>query len=119
MTFKVLLANWWSLQVPRNEMRKRMDFIGYFEFDPKDFDDIIPLFQKAMAVREKEPDKFPTIEYGPVSMAGGWKGFSIYHDPTSEQMNAIVIHYMPYMTFKFVNISPAPKMIEQYLKTKK
>jgi hypothetical protein len=96
-----------------------MDFIGYFEFDPKDFDDIIPLFQKAMAVREKEPDKFPTIEYGPVSMAGGWKGFSIYHDPTSEQMNAIVIHYMPYMTFKFVNISPAPKMIEQYLKTKK
>ena len=32
-----------------------MNFIGYFEFDPKDFDDIIPLFQKAMAVREKEP----------------------------------------------------------------
>jgi hypothetical protein len=96
-----------------------LDFIGYFEFDPKDFDKIIPLFQDTMAAREKDPGKFPTIEYGPVSMAGGFKGFSIYHDPTTEQMNALVIQYMPYMTFKFVNISPAPKFIEQYMKAKK
>ena len=96
-----------------------MDFIGYFEYKPEDFDKIIKLFRKAMEAREKDKEKFPKMVYGPVGMAGGWKGFTVYKDPTQKQMNSLVIHYMPYMTFKFISLTPASEMIEQYLKEKK
>lgn len=96
-----------------------MDFIGYFILEPNDFPAVIEKFKKVMESREKEPEKFPKIVYGPVSMSGEWKGFAIYENPTPEQINALVIEYAPEMIFKFEMVYPSPKFIEQYIKMKK
>lgn len=96
-----------------------MDFIGYFVLDPKDFPEVMKKFKKVMDSRDTEPNKFPKIAYGPVSMGGEWKGFTVYENPTPEQINALIIEYAPEMTFKFEMLYPTPKFIEQYLKMKK
>jgi len=96
-----------------------MNFIGYYELKPEDFDEVIKKFQEAMAEREKDPDKYPKILFGPVTMGGQWRGFTVYEDPTGEQLNALMIQYKDLMTFKFVHIYDSAKFIEQYLKTKK
>ncbi|MFQ6075371.1 MAG: hypothetical protein ACE5Z5_04450 [Candidatus Bathyarchaeia archaeon] len=95
-----------------------MNYIGFFEFCPEDFGKVIEKFRQAMAEREKEPEKFPKILFGPVSMGGEWKGFVLYENATPEQIMNVVIHYEPEMTYKFVPLLEATKLIELYLKKK-
>ena len=96
-----------------------MDFIAYYEYDPKDYGQIIKKFQEIMAIRKSDPDKFPKIKYGAVQMAGQHKGFAIYENSTTEQMNALVIYWMPLLSTKFVSLTPASEFVEMYMKMKK
>ena len=97
---------------------EKMKYIAFWETSPEDFDKVIPKFREIMAARETEPEKFPKIIFPPHNMGGELKGCAIYEDPTEEQINNLVIHYMPEITFKFVPLSEPAKFIEQYLKSK-
>ena len=99
-----------------------MKYIGFYEVDPNDFVKIIPKFKVAIAARKTEPNKFPKIIFDTHSMSvegRRWKGLTIYEDPTEEQLNNLIIHYHPEITFQFVLLSPAESFIPQFLKMKK
>ena len=95
-----------------------MKCICFWEFEPEDFDKIIEKYKQAMEDREKFPDKFPKILFGPYSLGGEWKGFTVY-DATPEQMTNLALHYMPEEKLKFVPIFDSKKALELYLEMKK
>jgi hypothetical protein len=95
-----------------------MKYICFWEFKPEDFDKMIEKYKQAMEDREKVPDKFPKILFGPYSLGGEWKGFTVY-DATPEQMTNLALHYMPEEKLKFVPIVDSKKAIELYLEMKK
>jgi len=100
-----------------------MKSIGFWECKPEDFAKIIPMFREAIDARKTAPNKFPKIIYETsfmsVSGSSQWKGFSIYEDPTEEQLNNMIIHYHPLITFQFMQLTSAEKFIPQFLKMKK
>lgn len=96
----------------------KMKYICFWEFKPEDFDNIIEKYRQAMEDREKIPDKFPKILFGPYSIGGEWKGFTVY-DATPEQMTNLALHYMPEEKLKFIPILDSKKALELYLKMKK
>ena len=95
-----------------------MKCICFWEFEPEDFDKMVEKYKQAMEDREKFPDKFPTILFGPYSLGGEWKGFTVY-DATPEQMTNLALHYMPEEKLKFIPIFDPKKAIELYLEMKK
>ena len=96
-----------------------MKYICFWEFKPEDFDKMIEKYKQAMEGREKVPEKFPKILFGPYSLGGEWKGFTVYEDATPEQMTNLILHYTPEEKMKFVPIFEGAKFIEIYMKMKK
>ena len=99
-----------------------MKFVGFYEVKPEEFAKVIPKFQEAYASRTTAPNKFPKIVFDTHSMSAEgskWKGLTIYEDPTEEQLNNLVIHYHPEVTFQFVQLSSASGFIPQFVKMKK
>jgi hypothetical protein len=96
--------------------------IGFYELKPEDFAKVIPKFREAVAARDTAPGKFPKIVFDTHAMSGPgsqWRGLTIYEDPTEEQLNNLVIHYHPEVTFQFVPLQAAGGFIPQFLKMKK
>jgi hypothetical protein len=96
-----------------------MNVIAFFEYEPEDFEKAAKKFGEAMADRQKGSKKFPKQIFPTTALGGEYKGFVIYEDPTEEQLNNIVIHYMPEIKWKFVQLADAAKFIDQYFKAKK
>jgi len=97
-------------------------FIGFYELKPEDFAKVIPKFREAIAARTTAPGKFPKIIFDNHAMSvpgSQWKGFTIYEDPTEEQLSNLVIHYHPEVTFQFVQLTEAAGFVSQFLKMKK
>ncbi len=90
--------------------------------NPEDFAKVIPKFKEAIDARKTAPSKFPKIIFDNHAMSvpgGQWKGFTIYKDPTEEQLNNLMIHYHPEVTFQFVQLSSADVFVSQFLRMKK
>ena len=101
---------------------EKVKFIGFYELKPEDFAKVIPKFREAIAARKTAPGKFPKIIFDnhAMSVPGNlWKGLTIYEDPTEEQLNNLVIHYHPEVTFQFVPLQAAEGIVSQFLKIKK
>ncbi len=99
-----------------------MKFVGFYEVKPEDFAKVIPKFSEAYASRKTAPNKFPKIIFDTHAMSVSgtlWKGLTIYEDPTEEQLNNLIIHYHPEVTFQFVQLSSAEIFIPQFVKMKK
>ena len=96
-----------------------MKVLAFGELCPEDFEKVRDKFRSGMAEREKGSKKFPKMIFPPHMVSGEFKNVMIYEDPTEEQLNALVIHYMPEMTFKFMTLEDAGKFIEQYAEEKK
>jgi hypothetical protein len=96
-----------------------MKVMSFLEYCPEDFEKILAKFRSAMADREKGSKKFPKYAFTTHGVGGEAKTVQVYEDPTEEQLNALVIHYMPEGKFKFVPLLDAGKFIEQYNKEKK
>ena len=95
-----------------------MKYVCFWEFKPEDLDTIIEKYGKAMEDREKTPDRLPKILFGPYSLGGEWKGFTVYEDATPEQMTNLALHYMPEEKMRFVPLFDAKETIELYKKMK-
>ncbi len=99
-----------------------MKLAGFWEFKPEDMTKVIPKFGEAIAARKTAPGKFPKIIFDnhAMSVPGHmWKGFTVYEDPTEEQLNNLMIHYHPELTFQFVPLHAADVFVSQFLKMKK
>ena len=96
-----------------------MKFIAFCEYDPKDFDKVIEKFRQAMAEREKGTGKFPKQLFPAHSFGGLPKVIVILENPTEEQLNNLVAHYMPEMKIELVPLLDAETFIPTYMKMKK
>ena len=96
-----------------------MKVLAFGEFCPENFEKVVEKFRQVMADRQRGSVKYPKLVFPPHAVGGEFKTVMIYEDPTEEQLNALVIHYMPEMTLKFVNLADAGKFIEQYNKERK
>jgi len=96
-----------------------MKVMSFLEYCPEDFEKIVEKFRSAMADREKGSKKFPKVAFASHSFGGEFKSVQVYEDPSEEQLNALVIHYMPEGKLKFVPLLDAGKFVEQYFKEKK
>jgi len=94
-------------------------YIAFVEYDPEDFDKVIEKFRQAMAEREKGTGKFPKQIFPAHHLGGQHKAFTIYEDPTEEQLNNVIAHYTPEAEFKLVPLIDSAKFISTYLKMKK
>jgi hypothetical protein len=93
--------------------------LAFGEYCPEDFEKVAERFRQAMAERQRGSVKFPKMIFPPHGISGESKTVMVYDDPTEEQLNALVIHYLPVMTFKFMPLLEATKFIEQYNKERK
>jgi hypothetical protein len=92
-------------------------YIEFWEFCPKDFDEVIERFIAFGKEVEKHPDKYPEILFSSHGMAGETKGFEVV-EATSEQIEDDIIFWTGLVTLKFVPIFEAAKIVEKYLKSK-
>jgi len=93
--------------------------INFSEYSLEDFEKVAEKFRVAMADRAAGSTKFPKVIFPAHGLGGEPKVITIYEDATEEQLNNLVIHYMPEMTCKFVQLQDGTKFIEQYFKQKK
>jgi len=96
-----------------------MNYIGFWEYSPEDFDKVIELFRQATVEREKGTGKFPKILFPSHGIGGEHKGFTVYENATPEQLTNLVLHYTPVMKFKILPIFESAKVVELYQKMKK
>jgi len=96
-----------------------VDYIGFWEFCPEDFDKVIAKTKYVWAEREKGSEKFPKTRFPPHSMGGEWRGFTIYGNASPEQLQNLTLYMAPEEKFEFVPIFDASKVIDQYLNMKK
>jgi hypothetical protein len=66
-----------------------------------------------MEDREKIPDEFPKVFFGPYSLGVEREGFTLY-DAIPEQMTNLALHYMPEGKLKFAPILDSKKALELY-----
>jgi hypothetical protein len=96
-----------------------MNYIAFWEFKPEDLDKIIEKYKYAMAEREKGTGKFPKFLFPSHSIGGEYKGFTIYENPTPEQLMNLVLYFSPEEKMKFAPIFESAKYIERYMAIKK
>ena len=96
-----------------------MKVINFSEYCLEDFEKVAEKFRIAMADREKGSKKFPKVVFPAHGVGGEPKVITIYEDATEEQLNNLVIHYMPEMTCRFVQLQDGTQFIQQYFKEKK
>jgi len=81
-----------------------MKYIAFWEFCPEDIDKVIEKYKQVIAERQKFPDKYPKVIFGPFGMGGESKGFVGLETDDPEQMMKWVLAYWPVEQIKFVPI---------------
>ena len=122
MTFKVLLANWWSpspeMETERERRAEEMKYLMYWEFSPEDMDKVIKKAVEYQQMVAKNPEKYPKNLFPPHSLGGQTKGIAIL-DATEEQCAKLIMHYLPEEKVKLVPLFATAPLIEEYQKSKK
>jgi len=95
-----------------------LKFIAFWEFCPEEIDKVIEKNRQVVAEREKHPDKYPKVIFGPFGM-GENKGFTCLETEEQEKLSLWQLAYWPHMMIKFVPIYESTKIIEQWQRMKK
>ena len=96
-----------------------MKVLAFVEFRPEDSKKVAEKFRLIQAERQKGSEKFPKLVFPPHVFSGEFKIVVIFEDPTEEQLNNLMIHYLPDLTFNFVPLTDYANFVEQYFKAKK
>ncbi len=91
-----------------------MKYIGFWEFDPKDFDKVL----KKYVDQDSWPDFPETISEG-FGLGGEFRGFQLYETDNPEHLTNLSLYYMPEMEFNFIPIFEVAKVVERYQEIKK
>ena len=94
-----------------------MKYICYYEFEAKDLDKIIPLFQKMVELRGKPG--YPKGLTNTYVFGGETKGFTLYEVSDPQEITNHYVHYHPHLKLKWVPLTEASDVIATYLKSKK
>jgi len=98
----------------------RLKFIGFWEYDLKDADEVVEKFRRAMAERAAgKREDFPKLIYGPFHIGGESKGFAIYETDNMEAITNMTVYYTPVLKMKFLPIHESTRVAELYLQSKK
>ena len=89
-----------------------MRFVGFWEFDPEDLDNIVEKSRQTTAEREDFPRSYPEIIFGPCLIGGVQKGFTVYEAEDPEQLANVSLRYMPEMRFRFIPIFETEMILE-------
>ena len=96
-----------------------LKFIGFFEYDLKDTDEVVDRFRRITAEREKGTQKYPKLLDGPYTIGGESKVFAIYETDNMDTITNLTIYYIPVLRMKFLPIHESSKVVELYLKSRK
>ena len=104
----------------KKEGGERLKFIGFFEYDPKDADEVVERFRRATAERAAgRHEDFPKVVSGPYAIGGEPKGFTIYETDNIDAITKISVYYTPVLKMKFLPIHESTRVAELYLQSKK
>lgn len=101
-----------------------MRYIGVYEYDIEDVDNVFTKGKEISAEREQFPDKYPkrlllqdgsTAEFG---VLGEPKGFTLYETDDPEQLMNLILFWSPVMEWKFMPIIHPSKSMVVWEKTK-
>ena len=98
---------------------EKLKFIAFYEWKPEDMDKVLERKAQTVAIREKDPERFPKVIFGPFAMGGEAKSFVVYETDNPDQLWNIALHYAPFVKWKFVPIQESAKVVELYQKMKK
>ena len=94
-----------------------MKYICQWEFEAKDFDKIIPLFQKMVELRGRPG--YPKGIGPTYAFSGETKGFQLYEVDDPQQITNHYVHYHPYLKLTWKPLTEATDVVATYLKSKK
>jgi hypothetical protein len=111
---------WGAIQVPLKKREvEKLKFIAFYKWKPEDMDKVLERKAQTSAIREKDPERFPKVIFGPFTMGGEAKSFVVYETDNPDQLWNIALHYTPLVKWKFVPIQESAKNVELYQKMKK
>jgi hypothetical protein len=93
--------------------------LAFVEFRPEDTEKVAEKFKLVLAERKKGSEKFPKLVFPAHIYSGEFKIIAIFEDPTEEQLNNLMVHYLPVLKFNFVPLTDYTNFVEQYLEARK
>ena len=104
-----------------------MKYLGFFERNFADVEKILELYKQVLDEREKGSDMFPkTLLFESHTLAGelykrsrDLQGFFIFETDKEEHLINYMLHYAPYMDFRFIPLTEDRKTAEARLGLKK
>jgi len=96
-----------------------MKFIVFMEWKPEEVGKVIEKYSEAMAKMKEHPARFPKTIFGPFTMGGEPKGFSVVEIDNPDQIPNSVFLYLPLITMKYVPINESAGVIEISAQMKK
>jgi hypothetical protein len=83
-----------------------MKFVGFWEYDPKDMEEISKIMGKCESGLE--------FVLGPVSIGGQHKGFTIFETDDIDKITKYVAHYAPLVDFTVYPLVRASALFQKY-----
>ena len=93
-----------------------MKYICYYEYDPKDLDEVIDRFMKMIPLRDTAD--YPTAISTTYGLGGQDKGFTIYEVDNQQQLINHHIHYTPVLKLKWIPLMESTDFVTTYRKKK-
>jgi hypothetical protein len=85
-----------------------MQFVGFWEYDPKDMEEISEIMGKCESGLE--------FIFGPVSIGGQHRGFTIFETEDIDKITKYVAHYAPLVDFTVYPLVRVSEFFEKYMR---
>lgn len=95
-----------------------MKYIGYWEFDLRDWDKAFELDEHISATRRENPKDFPEIVLGAHFIGGSNKGLTIFETDDPKELLNVSLRFVPVLTWKFIPLYSATESAELRKKMK-
>ena len=96
-----------------------MKYIGYWEFDLKDWEEAYRINDEFTQAIKDNPDDFPEFILGPHFIGGSNKGLTIFETDDPKKLLNISIPFVPVLKWKFLPLYPAGESNQIYQNLKK
>ncbi|MHA2041433.1 MAG: DUF3303 domain-containing protein [Candidatus Thorarchaeota archaeon] len=95
-----------------------MQYIVFWEYDPKELDSAVKKLIEFRKEIKKNPDNYAKPLTPNYTMSVGFKGFQLFEADNPEQLARMVLHYRPEVKFEVVHITETKKTVKLYQESK-
>ena len=88
-----------------------MKYIGYWEYDLKDTEEVLVAYMRMEEQRAKEPEKWSKVIGNPMVVGGCGKGYTIFEADEPDQLGRNCVWMIPWVQWKFVALFDIPAQI--------